>query len=120
MDRVTAAPLDAAAQVLASSHTSLMHGWVPLTVQVVTAIVLAAALGRRSRRWLLVRLPLAAFVGGAVAYGTHWYIVDRGLTDEPAPPTLWLWIALTGMAAFVLILGWRGVRNWRRGAMLLA
>ena len=45
MDRVTAAPLDAAAQVLATSHTSLMHGWVPLTVQVVTAIVLAAALG---------------------------------------------------------------------------
>ena len=67
-----------------------------------------------------MRLPLAALVGGAVAYGTHWYIVDRGLTDEPAPPTLWLWIALTGMAASVLILGWRGVRNWRRGAMLLA
>jgi S-formylglutathione hydrolase FrmB len=120
MDRVTAAQPDAAAQFLAGSHTSLMHGWVPLTVQLATAVVLAAALGGRSRHWWRVRLPLAALVGGAVAYATRWYIVDRGLTDEPAPPTLWLWIALTGMAAAVLILGWRSARNWRRGAMLLA
>ncbi len=120
MDRVTAAPPDAAAQFLASGHTSLMHGWVPLTVQVFTAIVLMTALGWRSRHWRRVRLPLAALVGGAAAYGSHWYIVDRGLTDEPAPLALWLWIALTAMAAAVLILGWRSARNWRRGAMLLA
>jgi S-formylglutathione hydrolase FrmB len=108
------------AHLLTISHTSLMRGWVPLAVQVLTAIVLATALGWRSRHWRLVRLPLAALVGGAVAYGTHWYLINRGLSDEPAPSALWLWIALAGMAAAVLILGWRSARNPRRGAMLLA
>ena len=68
MDRVTAPTPDAMAQLLASSHTSLMHGWVPITVQVVTGIVLALAVGWRSRRWRMVCLPAAA-VGGTVAYG---------------------------------------------------
>ncbi|OBH98065.1 hypothetical protein A5678_23265 [Mycobacterium sp. E2733] len=97
-----------------------MHGWVPTTIQVVTAIVLTLAVGWRSRRWRAVWLPAAALAGAAVAYLTHWYIVDRGLSDEPAPTALWLWITLTGMAVAVLILGWRGARRWRRGAGLLA
>jgi len=123
MDYVTVPTPGPSIQFLASSNLSLMHGWVPLTVQVVSAILLAMtsmALGRRSRRCRLVYVPVAALVGGTVAYGTHWYIVDRGLSEEPAPSTLWLWIALTGMSAAVLILGWRGASNWRRGAMLLA
>jgi S-formylglutathione hydrolase FrmB len=120
MDHVTASMTPAAAQLLASNYTSLMHGWIPTTIQVSTAVVLALAVGWRSRRWRVVWLPAAALVGGAAAYATHWYIVDRGLSDEPAPSTLWLWIALTGMAATVLILGWRSARPWRRGATLLA
>ncbi|OBI23847.1 hypothetical protein A5711_09860 [Mycobacterium sp. E2238] len=97
-----------------------MHGWVPTTIQVVTAVVLTLAVGWRSRRWRTVWLPAAALAGAAVAYLTHWYIVDRGLSDEPAPVALWLWITLTGMAVAVLLLGWRGARRWRRGAGLLA
>jgi S-formylglutathione hydrolase FrmB len=120
MSYVTASTPPATAQLLASNYTSLMHGWIPTTIQVMTAVVLALAVGWRSRRWRMVSLPAAALVGGAVAYATHWYIVDRGLADEPAPSTLWLWIALTGMAATVLVLGWRGARPWRRGATLLA
>jgi S-formylglutathione hydrolase FrmB len=110
----------ATAQLLASSYTSLMHGWIPTTIQVITAVVLALAVGWRSRRWRVVWLPAAVLVGGAAAYATHWYIVDRGLSDEPAPSTLWLWIALTGMAATVLVLGWRSARPWRRSAGLMA
>jgi len=97
-----------------------MHGWVPIGLQVVTATVFALGVGFRSRRWRAVWLPVALAVGGAVAYAAHWYIVDRGLSDEPAPPALWVWIALTGMAATVLVLGWRSARRWRRGATLLA
>ena len=104
MDPVTAPAPDATGQLLASSHTSLMNGWVPITVQVVTAVVLALAVGWRSRRWRTVCLPLTAVIGGAAAYGTHWYIVDQGLSDEPAPAALWLWIALTGLAVTVLFL----------------
>jgi S-formylglutathione hydrolase FrmB len=120
MDPVTASTPHAAAELLASSHISLMHGWVPLTVQVVTAIVLVLAVGWRSRRWRVLWLPVAAAVGGAAAYGTQWYIADRGLAEEPAPPALWAWITLTGMAAAVVILGWRSARFWRRAAALVA
>ncbi|MGO9224641.1 alpha/beta hydrolase [Mycobacterium sp.] len=120
MDHVTASMPHAAAHLLAGSHTSLMHGWLPTTVQVVTAGVLALAAGWRSRRWRTLWLPAAALIGGSAAYVTHWYIVDRGLSDEPAPSTLLLWIALAGIAVAVLILGWRTARPWRRGAGLLA
>jgi S-formylglutathione hydrolase FrmB len=120
MNRVTASTTPATAQLLASNFTSLMHGWIPTTIQVITAVVLTLAVGWRSRRWRTIWLPVATLVGVAAAYMTHWYVVDRGLSDEPAPSTLWLWIALTGMAATVLILGWRTARPWRRGATLLA
>lgn len=120
MNHVTASTTSAAAPLLASSHTSLMHGWVPTTVQVATAVVLTLAVGWRSRRWRVIWLPAAALAGGVTAYLTHWYIVDRGLSDDPAPSALWLWITLSGMAVAVLILGWRSARAWRRGATLLA
>ena len=120
MSHVTA-PMDGApAQFLASSHTSLMHGWVPATIQVLAAVMLTSAVGWRSRRWRTVWIPSTALAGGVAAYLTHWYIVDRGLSDEPAPAALWFWIALTGMAAGVLVVGWRTARRWRRGAAVLA
>ncbi|ORV65335.1 hypothetical protein AWC03_02455 [Mycobacterium europaeum] len=97
-----------------------MHGWLPTTIQVVTAVVLTLAVGWRTRRWRTVWLPAAALAGAVVAYLAHWYVVDRGLSDDPAPPSLWLWITLTGAALAVLVLGWRGAAGWRRGAGLLA
>jgi len=120
MIHVTASTPDFPAPLLASGHISLMHGWVPITVQVCTAVVLTLAVGWRSRRWRAVWLPLAALVGVAVAFVTHWYIVDRGLSEEPAPSALWVWVALTGLAVAVLILGWSSARHWRRGVTLLA
>ena len=121
MNHVTAAatPL-ATAQSLASGHISLMHGWVPTTTQIIAVVVLTLSVGWRSRRWRTVWVPAAGIVGTAAAYLTHWYIVDRGLSDEPAPAMLWLWIMLTGAAVAVLVLGWRSARRWRRGAALLA
>jgi S-formylglutathione hydrolase FrmB len=120
MDHVTPSTPYAMAQFLATGHTSLMHGWVPITIQVTAGIVLAVAVGWRSRRWRVVWLPAAAVLGGVIACGTHWYVAVHGLSDEPAPSAFWLWIALLGMAAAVLILGWRSARRWRRGAALLS
>jgi S-formylglutathione hydrolase FrmB len=120
MSHVTAPLNPATVHLLSSAHTSLMHGWVPTTVQAVAATLLTLAVGWRSRRWRTVWLPAAALAGGATAYVTHWYIVDRGLSDEPAPSALWLWITLTGMAVTVLVAGWSSARGWRRGAGLLA
>ena len=103
-----------------SSRTSLIHGWVPMTVQVVTAIAVGLALGRRSRRWRLLWMPLSAAVGAMAAWGAHWYLADTGPATASAPRALYVWITLAGMATAVLILGWRGARWWRRGASILA
>lgn len=117
---VTASTPPAATQPLAVGHTSLMHGWVPLAVQVVTAVVLVLAAGWRSRHWQRRWLPTAAAIGATLAWGTRWYVTGNGLANERPPSTLWIWVALTGAAATVLILGWRSARWWRRGASLLA
>ncbi|KHO18851.1 esterase family protein [Mycolicibacterium setense] len=101
-------------------HLSLMHGWVPTSVQVVTAVVLIAAIGWRTRRWALVWLPLAAAVGGILVAGTNWYIESEGLAGNPAPRSLWVWIGLSGVALVVLVAGWRGSRWWRRGTAVMA
>ncbi|ORV74801.1 hypothetical protein AWC07_24660 [Mycobacterium gastri] len=104
------------AQPLASAHTSLMYGWLPITVQLVTATVLLLAMGSRFRQWR--RLPAAVAVGGATACGTGWYL--GRLANDPAPAALWVWAGLTGVAATVLVLGWRSARWWGRGASLMA
>jgi S-formylglutathione hydrolase FrmB len=96
-----------------------MHGWVPITVQVVTAIVLVLAVGWRSRHWRLRWLPVAT-AGAATVGWAHWNIADNGLADDPAPSALWVWIALTGVAAAVLVLGWPSAHWWRRGVSILA
>ncbi|MGW4097915.1 alpha/beta hydrolase-fold protein [Mycobacterium sp. NPDC004974] len=97
-----------------------MHGWVPTSVQVIAAVVLIAAIGWRTRRWALIWLPLAAAVGGILVVGTNWYIDSEGLAGNPAPRSLWVWIALTGVAVVVLLAGWRGSRWWRRGTAVMA
>lgn len=101
-------------------HLSLMHGWVPTSVQAVTAVVLIAAIGYRTRRWALIWLPLAAAVGGVLVAGTNWYIESEGLAGNPAPRSLWVWIGLAGAAVVILLAGWRGSRWWRRGSAVLA
>ncbi len=99
---------------------SLIHGWVPVTVQVITAVVLVVAIGWRSRRWRMISVPVALVVGVALTGAVCWFIADRGLADHPAPLGLWVWITLTGLAAVVVVLGWRDVHWWRRGVSVLA
>jgi S-formylglutathione hydrolase FrmB len=99
-----------------------MHGWLPITVQVIAGVLLLTAVGWRNRRWRLVWLPWAALVGAVLAAASYWYIASQGLSDDnnPAPYSLWIWIGLTGVATAVLIAGWRGARWWRRGVSVLA
>jgi S-formylglutathione hydrolase FrmB len=95
-------------------HLSLMHGWLPLTIQAVTVAVVLAAIGWRTRRWRLLWLPTAAGVGVGVAAASHWLISSQGLADDPAPRLLWIWLAVTGIAGVVMVAGWRGSQWWRR------
>ena len=105
---------------LFQQHISLMHGWVPATVQALAGATLLVALGRRTRRWTLRWLPVAGVVGIAAATAVHWVVTSDGLSGEPAPRQLWVWITISGVAVSVLGLGWRGARWWRRGASILA
>src|SRR6202012_4510765 len=120
MDSVTGSTASLALPMLADRHISLMHGWIPGTVQAVSVTALLLAIGWRSRRWRLLSLPAAAAIGVGVAGWAHWYITADGLADDPAPHLLWWWIACSGAAATILVLGWPGAAWWRRGASLLA
>lgn len=102
------------------THASLMHGWLPFLIQLVTVVVLGCAIGRRSRRWSLRRLPVALAVGVACAGALYWYITSLGIAGDPAPVRLWIWTALGGFAVAVLIVGWQGSRWRRRGLAVLA
>jgi S-formylglutathione hydrolase FrmB len=120
--------LGAAARLLADAPPethrhglSLLHGWVPITVQALTVIVVLLAIGWRSRRWRLVWLPLTVLIGIATAAWAHWYVDSAGVSDDPAPRLLWMWVGLSAVAVGVAAFGWRGARWWwRRGVSVLA
>ena len=101
-------------------HISLMHGWVPITVQVLAGLTVLVALGIRTRRWWVVSLPILIGAGVGLAAITHQFISTGGYAGDPAPHGLWIWTAMTGLAAVLVVLGWRNVRWWRRAASLMA
>jgi S-formylglutathione hydrolase FrmB len=105
---------------LAAAPVSLLDGWVPITIQALSAVVLVLAIGWRSRRWRLLWVPVSLLVGLAAAAGTYWYVEWAGIAGHPAPAALWIWITLAGLAAGVLVFGWRDDLWWRRGASVLA
>jgi S-formylglutathione hydrolase FrmB len=102
------------------SHLSLIHGWLPVAVQAITAVVLVGGIGWRSRRWRVLWLPVLVATGAVEAVWARWYLGSLGVAGDPAPPLLWVWIAATGLAAGVVVLGWRGARWRRRGAAVVA
>jgi S-formylglutathione hydrolase FrmB len=98
---------------------ALTHGWLPTMVQALTLVVLMCAIGWRTVRWRLVWLPIAALLGVAVAGWAHWYVGSVGVAGDPAPRILWIWLAVTGLAAAVFVIGWRVSSWWRRGLSML-
>ena len=99
---------------------SLMGGWLPVTVQLVAVIALVLSLRRRSQRWTSVMLPAVAASALLVALAAHWLLQSQGLASEPAPWHLWLWVALTALAAGVALTGWPGDRWSRRNLCVFA
>lgn len=120
MTTIAATLMVDAAGTYRQQHLSLMHGWLPLTIQVITAVALVAAIGWRNRRWRLVWLPTAVVVGLALTTLVYRYVASEGLAADPAPALLWIWTTVSGAALVVLLAGWRSARWWRRGVSAVA
>lgn len=99
---------------------SLLHGWLQPAVQMLALLVAFVAIGWRRRRWRGWALPVALSAAAVVTALSHWYITSLGVAGDPAPASLWLWIAISGLAVGVLVLGWPGARWWRRGVAVLS
>ncbi|MCV7414122.1 alpha/beta hydrolase [Mycolicibacterium litorale] len=97
-----------------------MHGWIPVTVQIAAAVLLAMVVIRRTRPMWWLWVSWAVFVGAMSAVIAYWYVDSQGLAGEPAPQSLWWWIGLSGTALAVLFAGWRHAAWWRRGVSLAA
>jgi S-formylglutathione hydrolase FrmB len=98
---------------------SLIGGWLPIAIQVVALAAVVAAIGLRSRQWRLRRLPIAGGVGVAVTALAYSYVDYEGWGHDP-PYGMWAWIAATGFAIAVAIMGWPSARWWRRAVAFVA
>ena len=100
-------------------HLSLTHGWLPAVVQAIAATVLLVAILSPSLRRRLLRISLAVLVGVGAAAWTRWYIDSQGLAGYPPPRSLLIWVALTGVALGMLLLGGRQ-GGWREHGVALS
>jgi S-formylglutathione hydrolase FrmB len=98
---------------------SLLGGWLPLTVDVVSIIALLLVLARPGRRWWLTWVPVSAVVGVLTALAARTYMNSEGLASDPAPLDLWIWTAVAAAAVLLAVFGWRGTQWWRRAVAVL-
>jgi S-formylglutathione hydrolase FrmB len=98
----------------------MLGGWLPPSVELLSAVVLAAAIGIRSRRWWVRWMPIVVAVGVATVLLARWYIASEGLAGDPAPVMFWAWAGLSGAAFAVLAFGWASAQWWRRIAAVLS
>jgi S-formylglutathione hydrolase FrmB len=105
------------------SGVSLLDGWLPLTVQILAAVLLVGLVGwalRRARVGLVVPAAVAAVVVGAAATGLVWWSLrDQGLDADPPPAAMWVWIGVSGAALVLLVVCWIRA-GWSRRAVSVA
>ena len=110
----------AAAGDFRQHHLSLMHGWLPLTIQAVAVVVLVAAIGWRTRRWRRLWLPVGNRLrrrAGSRCLLVH--LVRGALRAILLRICCGSGSRCPGAPLVVLVAGWRGARWWRRGASVL-
>ncbi|ETZ97720.1 hypothetical protein I545_6792 [Mycobacterium kansasii 662] len=81
------------AQPLASAHTSLMYGWLPITVQLATATVLVLAIGSA----LSPLAPVTGRGGRRRCHGLRDRLVSRRTRRDPTRAARSIWTS-TGRA----------------------
>jgi hypothetical protein len=71
-----------------SGGISLLGGWFPITVEIVTVVALVAVVGWRTKRWRLIWVPVSVVVAVLGALGARLYMDTQGRASDPAPLTL--------------------------------
>lgn len=99
---------------------SLLGGWFPITIEILSIVVLIVAIGWRTRRWRLVWVPASAAIGVLAALGARTWMNSAGLASDPAPLQLWVRTAVGAAAITLAALGFRSAPWWRRALSLLA
>ncbi len=100
---------------------SLTAGWIPVTVQLLTAAAVVFAIGRRrTRSWRLHWIPAAVMVGSATAAAARLFVKSQGWTERAASWQTVFWTATIGFAVTIAVAGWRGSAWWRRLASVVS
>ncbi|MFI5775999.1 alpha/beta hydrolase [Nocardia sp. NPDC051570] len=99
---------------------SLLHGWLPLTIELIAVALLIIAIARLTRRWWFIRVPICVALGVAAAVGGWLYLTNQGLASDPAPLALWVALGAMVAALAVAVVGWPGARWWQRTAAIVA
>jgi S-formylglutathione hydrolase FrmB len=99
---------------------SLLHGWLPLTIEIVAIVLLLIAIVRLTRRWWLIRIPIAVVLGVVAAVAGWIYMNNQGLASDPAPVVLWICVGAMVASLVIVVIGWPGARWWQRVAAILA
>ncbi len=103
-----------------SDRLSLMHGCIPIVLQLIAAAALIYSVAWRGGHWWTRSVPLAVAVGALTAGAAHWYYGTLGLASEPPPWQMWLWISLAGLGLVIAIASWRRAGWWRRNVCVFA
>jgi S-formylglutathione hydrolase FrmB len=85
---------------------SLMSGWIPIAVQLVTAVAVIRLAVEGRRQWSVSTALMALTFGALSIFAIRWLMVDLGVTGEPAPWPLWMWIGLSGCAVALAVARW--------------
>jgi S-formylglutathione hydrolase FrmB len=102
------------------SDVSLTTGWLPVVAQLGALAVVVFTVGRRSGDWYLRWIPGALMVGFATAAAVRLFVRHQGWTERAASWQSVFWVAVTGFAVAIAILGWPGSRWWRRLVSIVA
>lgn len=99
---------------------SLTGGLVPITLEVLALAALVFGVGRRRGDPLLRWVTIALLTGVLFAVVVRAFVKYQGWSEKAASVGTVLWVVITGFAAAMMILGWRGGQWWRRTVSVLA
>lgn len=99
---------------------SLTSGWVPTTLELLALAALVFAIGRPPRSALLRWVTIALLTGVLLAVIIRVTVKFQGWSERAASVGAVIWVVITGFAAAIMILAWRGNRWVRRVVSVLA